>query len=143
MPGWHLRLFFDRYSGVAVEPIESLEFSRYVVDFAPETSLTIGISNSGAVSRTIETLLTSRGRGIRTIAITGSEGSSLASAGDSVLLQTVPELAVEEKNPFAGGVPYGAGSLGLGNYVASLTTLYLCAMRLGETRRAHHCGTAR
>lgn len=126
------RLFFDRYAGVAVEPIESLEFSRYVVDFAPETSLTIGISNSGAVSRTIETLLRSRRRGIRTIAVTGSEGSSLAKAGDSVLLQTVPELAVEEKNPFAGGVPYGAGSLGLGNFVASLTTLYLCAMRLGE-----------
>lgn len=132
--GLSARLFFDRYSGVQTEPLESLEFSRYVSEFIPKGSLTLGISNSGAVSRTIETLLRSRKHGGRTVAITGSEGSALAKAADATLLQTVPDMVREENSPFSAGVPYGAGSLGLGNYVASLTTLYLAALRLGELR---------
>ncbi|MDQ3691288.1 MAG: SIS domain-containing protein [Chloroflexota bacterium] len=134
------RLFFDRYAGVSTEPLEALEFSRYVVDYMPPASLTIAISNSGLVSRTIETLVRARGRGSRTIAVTGREGSPLAQAAESMVLQTVPEMAGEARGPFA-GLPYGSGALGLGNFIASLTTLYLCALRFGELRgtidRAH------
>ena len=114
------------------EPLESLEFSRYCVEFAPEGSLVIGISNSGSVSRTIETLLRSRKRGLKTIAITGSEGSPLAKASEAVLNQTVPEMSKEDRSPLADGAPYGAGSLGLGNFHASLLTLYLIAFRMGR-----------
>jgi len=127
------RLFFDRYAGVSTEPLEALEFSRYVVDFMPPGSLTIAISNSGLVSRTIETLVRARRGGSRTIAVTGREGSPLAQAAESMVLQTVPEMAVEARGPFA-GLPYGSGALGLGNFIASLTTLYLCALRFGELR---------
>lgn len=135
--GLSARLFFDRYSGVGCEPLESLEFSRYVVDFVDaERSLVIGISNSGSVSRTIETLVRSKKRGAHTVAVTGSEGSPLAEAADSVLLQTVPDMVKEEKSPFSGGIGYGAGSLGLGNYVASLVALYVIAMRVGKLKGA-------
>jgi glucosamine 6-phosphate synthetase-like amidotransferase/phosphosugar isomerase protein len=127
------RLFFDRYAGVSTEPLEALEFSRYVVDFMPPDSLTIAISNSGLVSRTIEAVVRARRRGSRTIAVTGREGSPLAQAADSMVLQTVPEMAAEARGPFA-GLPYGSGALGLGNFIASLTTLYLCALRFGELR---------
>lgn len=126
------RLAFDLYSGVPTEPLESLEFSRYHCEFAPEGSLVIAISNSGSVSRTIETIARGRKRGLSTIAITGSAESALAKAGERVLIQTVPELVREEQNPFSGGVPYGLGSLGLGNFAASLISLYLLAFRLGE-----------
>ena len=128
------RLAFDMYSGVPTEPMESLEFSRYGVDFAPPNALVLGISNSGAVSRTIETLVRARKRNLHTVAVTGSAESALARAGEASIIQTVPQLAREERNPFAGGVPYGAGSLGLGNFVASLLTMYLVAFRLGEVR---------
>jgi glutamine---fructose-6-phosphate transaminase (isomerizing) len=128
------RLAFDLYSGVPTEPMESLEFSRYGVEFAPSNTLVLGISNSGAVSRTIETLVRGRKRNLHTVAITGSAESALAQAGDATIIQTVPEFVREERSPFAGGVPYGAGSLGLGNFAASLLTLYLTAFRLGEIR---------
>lgn len=128
------RLFFDRYAGVPTEPVEALEFSRYVVDFMPPGSLTIAISNSGLVSRTIESLGQARRRGSRTIAVTGREGSPLAQAAEAVVLQTVPEMTAEARGPFA-GLPYGSGALGLGNFIASLTTLYLCALRFGELRK--------
>lgn len=128
------RLCFDRYAGIATEPIEALEFSRYVVETMPPDALTIGISNSGAVSRTIEALVRARRRGGRTIAITGRADSPLAQAAGTVLLQTVPEMAVEDRGPFA-GVNHG-GSLGLGNFMASLTTLILAAVRLGVLRGA-------
>jgi glucosamine--fructose-6-phosphate aminotransferase (isomerizing) len=128
------RLAFDLYSGVPTEPMESLEFSRYGVDFAPPTTLVLGISNSGAVSRTIETLVRSGKRKLHTVAITGSADSALAKAGEQTIIQTVSEMVREERSPFAAGVPYGAGSLGLGNFAASLLTLYLIAFRLGEVR---------
>jgi len=86
------------------------------------------------VSRTIETLLRSRKRGLKTIAVTGSEGSPLAKASELVINQTVPEMSKEDRSPLADGAPYGAGSLGLGNFHASLLTLYLLALRLGELR---------
>lgn len=128
------RLAFDLHSGVPTEPMESLEFSRYGADFAPSNSLVLGISNSGSVSRTIETLVRSKARGLSAVAITGSADSPLAKAGQHTIIQTVREMAREERSPFAGGVPYGAGSLGLGNFAASLLTLYLIAFRLGEVR---------
>ena len=37
-----------------IEPVESLEFSRYLVAYLPTDSFVFGVSNSGTVSRTIE-----------------------------------------------------------------------------------------
>ena len=61
------RLAFDKYARIPTEPAESLEFARYLVDYMPSNSLVIGVSNSGEVSRTVETLLAARHRDAQTI----------------------------------------------------------------------------
>ncbi len=123
------RLAFDKHSGVQTEPLESLEFSRYVVDYMPQGSLLFGISNSGQVSRSTESIVLARQRGAKTIAITGNKEGPLAKAAEAVLIQTVPEMAGQRT-----GRRYGSGSLGLGNFLASLLALYLSGLRIGELR---------
>ncbi len=122
--GLAARLAFDMLARIPTEPAESLEFSRYLADFMPANSLVIAVSNSGEVSRTIETLKAAHHFGADTIAITGKPASRLAQAAAGTIVQTVPELG-ESWNP------YSIGALGLGNYTASLATLYLIAIRLG------------
>lgn len=121
------RLAFDMYAGVATEPVESLEFSRYLAEFMPAGSLVIAVSNSGEVARTVETLAAARNHGGHPLAITGKRDSRLAKAASDIIVQTIPSMG-EEWNP------YSIGALGLGNYVASLLTLYLIAMRIGKLR---------
>jgi glutamine---fructose-6-phosphate transaminase (isomerizing) len=125
--GLAARLAFDKYTGIQTEPLQALEFSRYVVDYMPENSLVISISNSGEVARSIEALVLARQRGAYTIAITGNANGRLAAAADDVLIQTVPEYAE------ALGPP-GSGSLGLANFHASLLALYLSALHIGGLR---------
>jgi len=121
------RLAFDKYTGVQTEPLESLEFSRYVVDYMPDNSLVFGISNSGHVSRTIETLVLARQHNADTIAITGNPDGPLARAADASLIQTVPDMAKKRS-------PYSIGTLGVGNFIASLLTLYLSGLHIAELR---------
>ena len=121
------RLAFDKYTGVQTEPLKSLEFSRYAVDYMPDNSLVFGISNSGLVSRTIETLVLARQRNADTIAITGNPDGPLAQAADASLIQTVPDMAKKRS-------PYTIGTIGLGNFIASLLTLYLSGLRIAELR---------
>ncbi len=125
--GLAARLAFDKYAGVATEPAESLEFARYLADYIPAESLVIGVSNSGEVSRTVETLLVAQRRNAHTIAITGKPESRLARAGSATIVQSVPSFG-------EGWNPYSIGALGLGNYLASLITLYMVAFRLGVLR---------
>jgi len=122
------RLAFDKYTGVQTEPLRSLEFSRYVVDYMPDNSLVFGISNSGLVSRTIEALILARQRNADTIAITGNPDGPLARAADASLIQTVPDMAVNW-GPYDGAV-----TLVLGSFIASLLTLYLSGLRIAELR---------
>ncbi len=121
------RLAFDKYTGVQTEPLESLEFSRYVVQHMPQDSLLFGISNSGLVSRSIESIILARARGAYTIAITGNREGPLAQAADAVLIQTVPGMAEDWGHAFP-------AALGLGNFAASLLTLYLSGLRIAEMR---------
>src|SRR6185437_2275114 len=51
--GLATRLAFQRYAGVHVEPVQALEFSRYLVDSLPAHSAVIAVSNSGEVTRTV------------------------------------------------------------------------------------------
>ena len=61
--------------GTMVEPVESLEFSRYLVSYIPKGSFVFGVSNSGTVSRTIEGVSLARERGAWTFAVTVSAAS--------------------------------------------------------------------
>jgi glucosamine--fructose-6-phosphate aminotransferase (isomerizing) len=75
----------------------------------------------------VETLYWGRQAGAYTISITGKPTSRLAQVGHASIIQTVHTLG-ETWNP------YSIGALGLGNYIASLITLYLIAFRLGHLR---------
>ncbi len=126
--GLAARLAFEKYAGITTEPIEALEFSRYVADYVPADSLVISISNSGSVARTVETALYARAQGATSIGITGTAGSPLAAAVGHVLIQNIPELTEDWG-------PYGVGSLSLGNFHATLVTLLQIAFRLGALRQ--------
>ncbi len=131
MPDILRDLAFEKYCGIQTEPIEALEFSRYKVDYLPAGSLVISISNSGQVKRTVETVRRAKKRGAYTVAITGNESGPLAMEADAVLIQSVPEM-LENVGP------NNVVALGLGNFTASLLTLYLSALQLGKLRGVTH-----
>lgn len=112
--GVSVRLYFEQITGLQCEPIEALEYSRYHVDFAPENSVLVSISNSGTVSRAIEAVLRSKKRGIKTIAVTKHPESPLAAAADYVIGAIIP--------------PMPAGAVGTRSYTASLLGAYLIAL---------------
>jgi glucosamine--fructose-6-phosphate aminotransferase (isomerizing) len=115
------KLAMERWTGLPVEVLPSMEFSRYSAETAGADSLVVCLSNSGRVSRTIEAARVARSRGATVVAVTGRSESDLAASADIVLSQRVetPEL------------PSGAGSLGLANYLVSLLGLYSLALELG------------
>ena len=115
--GLATRLAFERWTGIPTEALESLEFSRYAVDFAPPGSWVICVSNSGRVARTVECALYAQQHGLYPIAITYHSESNLAKASSAVL-------------PFRyTDVGFGPGTL---SYLASLVGLYVVALRTGE-----------
>lgn len=157
------RLFYDRYVGLPVEPVEGMEFSRYVAPYTVmEDALVVVISNSGRVSRTVEAALQSRRRGATTIAATAYADRPLAQEADGVILGSLPnvrqtladlETAVSDgalsdnvwdlSEPGAAqrlarriglGGPFQLLMLGLGAYYASLLILYLIGLRLAVLR---------
>lgn len=154
-----VRLFYDKYVGLPVEPVEGMEFSRYVAPYAvSEDALVVAISNSGRVSRTVEAAIQSRRRGALTIAATAYADRPLAQEADAVILGSLPnvrdtlanlETAVSDgalsddvwdlSEPGAAqrlarqigiGGSFQLLMLGLGAYFASLLILYLIGLRL-------------
>jgi len=121
-----VRLAFEMFSGYRMEPIEALEFSRYSVDSLPAASLVIGVSAGGDKSRTIEALVEARKRGARTWALTGVPDSPLGQQADVVLVHNERDL---RPAPIPGGP---GGVFSLGNYLASVLTLYEVAFELGR-----------
>lgn len=157
------RLFYDKYVGLPVEPVEGMEFSRYVAPYTvTEDALVVAISNSGRVSRTVEAAIQSRRRGATTIAATAYADRPLAQEADAVILGSLPnvratladlETAVSDgalsnnvwdlSEPGAAqrlarkiglGGPFQLLMLGLGAYYASLLILYLIGLRLAVLR---------
>ena len=112
--GLSTRLAFEAWSGLRTEALQAMEFSRYVVDYAPKDSLVIATSNSGRVSRTIECVKKANDRGLTTIGLTSNRDSSLASEAKVVIDLDYPERR------FAPGTS---------SYTASLLTLYALALQ--------------
>ena len=123
---------FESIAGLPTEAHNAMSFSRYgVVNFdlpsypqRAQTSLVIGISVSGSVTRTIEGVLRARARGLRTLAVTSSTSTPIAQAAGAVLTTHVPDL------PNAAGVQVP----GSRSYLASLLMLFVCALRIAEGR---------
>ncbi|HEV8534586.1 MAG TPA: SIS domain-containing protein [Candidatus Limnocylindria bacterium] len=117
------RLAFDMHSGCRMEPVEALEFSRYIVGNISERSAVIGVSAGGNKSRTIEAMRRARAAGALTIALTGKEGTAFARETDLAIHQNEADYRVP--------APAGEGTFKIGNYVASIVSLYVVALDLG------------
>lgn len=115
--GLATRLAFERWSGIPTEALESLEFSRYVVDYAPSGSWVVCVSNSGRVARTRECALFAKQHGLFPVAVTFDPDSPLAQLCEATLAYRYTDVG------------FGPGTL---SYLASLVSLYVIALRVGE-----------
>jgi glucosamine--fructose-6-phosphate aminotransferase (isomerizing) len=118
------RLAFEKHSGLRMEPLEALEFSRYTVNHLSRGAIVIGISAGGDKSRTIEAIKEANRNGLRTIAIVGVADSPLATEANFKILQN-------ERDTRPSPIPETSGVFALGNYLASLVTLFAIAFELG------------
>jgi glucosamine--fructose-6-phosphate aminotransferase (isomerizing) len=115
--GLAAQLAFERWSGIPTQALPALELSRYEVEHAPAGSWAVCVSNSGKVVRTVEAATRARERGLRAFAVTYDADSRLAGAADHT-------IAYRYDDP-----GFGPGTI---SYLASLTALYVLAIRLGR-----------
>ena len=127
-------LAFEALTGLPVEPMTALQFARYAAGYlpktGPKTNLVIGLSVSGAVSRTKEALRLAREAGATTVALTATPGSVVANAAELIFMATTA--------PFPD--PPGVHTPGVRSYLASQLGLLYVAVRIGEVRG--HLSTA-
>jgi glucosamine--fructose-6-phosphate aminotransferase (isomerizing) len=115
--GMATRLAFEDWAGIPTEALQSLEFSRYYVNYAPKDGMVITVSNSGRVSRTIEAVKKARARGLVTIAATSNFKEGISQVANHAI-----DLAYSERR-FAPGTS---------SYMASMVVQYCLAIYLAE-----------
>ncbi|MBI9045018.1 MAG: SIS domain-containing protein [Anaerolineaceae bacterium] len=115
--GMAARFAFQEWSGIQTEAVYALEFSRYLVKHAPKNSLVLAVSNSGIVSRTMETLIQGRKYGLITIAATSNLKEGISQEAEFTI-----DLAYSERR-FAPGTS---------SYMASLIVQFCLAIYLAE-----------
>lgn len=121
-------LAFGQLAALPCRALTAMHFGRYLAPYLPLSNshnLVLGVSASGQVSRTIETLDLARQAGATTVAVTGSQTSPLAGVGELILQTVVPPLPDE----LSGLIVPGARS-----YIASQLALYILAIHLGQMR---------
>jgi glucosamine--fructose-6-phosphate aminotransferase (isomerizing) len=104
-------------SGIPVDALESLEFSRYAVRTAPTGSLVVAVSNSGEVSRSVEALKFAGQAGLKTLGVTYNPGSRLAKNADSIINYDYRDVG------------FGPGTM---SYIASVLCLLAVGIRVAE-----------
>jgi glucosamine 6-phosphate synthetase-like amidotransferase/phosphosugar isomerase protein len=120
------RLYMTKATGRFIEPVEALEFSRYIVADLPADSFVFGVSNSGTVSRTIEGIRLARERGAWTFAVTVSADNKLARTAETLIKVNAPP-AIKQR---ADGSPMATpGSI---TYTASMLGLFIASLAIGE-----------
>ncbi|MBT3241174.1 MAG: SIS domain-containing protein [Chloroflexi bacterium] len=115
--GMATRFAFEEWAGIPTEAVQSLEFSRYLVKYAPKNSMALMVSNSGKVSRTIESAIKAKAHGLLTVGATSNFESGLSKEVDYVI-----DLAYSERR-FAPGTS---------SYMASMIVQYCMAIFLAE-----------
>ncbi len=121
-----VRSFMMKATGLFVEPVEALEFSRYLVEDLPDDSFVFGISNSGTVSRTIEGVRLARDRGAWTFAVTVSADNNLARAAETLIkVNATPNIKIQAD----GSRVVTPGTI---TYTGSMLGLYAAAIAFGE-----------
>lgn len=104
-------------TGLPVDALESLEFSRYAVRTAPPGSLVVAVSNSGEVSRSVEALKFARQAGLKTLGVTYNPGSRLAQNGEAIINYDYRDVG------------FGPGTM---SYVASVLSVLAVGIRVAE-----------
>jgi len=119
---------FETLTKLPDDPMPSMLFGRYAAGLippsGPKTNIVIGISVSGAVSRTAEAVRMGRQAGATTLALTATPGSPLAKEADVMVDVPVPSFP----DPVNMVVP------GVRSYFTSQVGLYLLAIRFAEVR---------
>ncbi|MDO9547232.1 MAG: SIS domain-containing protein [Pelolinea sp.] len=121
-------LAFESLTRLPDDPMASMLFGRYAAGFIPQsgpkTNLVIGISVSGAVSRTAEALRMGGQAGATTVALTATPDSIVGKAAKIILDVPVPEFPS----------PEGMVIPGVRSYFTSQVGLFLIAIRIAEIR---------
>ncbi len=104
-------------SGIDAMAMESLEFSRYELDFAQPEDWLVATSNSGKVSRTIECVIRARKQGLKTWGISYNPQGRLAIEAERTLFYTY------------GDVGFGPGTI---SYTASMVAQITLAAALAD-----------
>jgi len=111
------------WTGLPVQPMVSMEASRYVDHGRPPLSgrnrglLVVAISSSGEAARLVEATHRLRALGAITLAVTASPASRVARAAEKILDISIPA---------SGPAP------GTRSYIASLLGIYLLSIRIAE-----------
>ena len=120
------RQFMSKATRRHVEPVESLEFSRYLVEDLPNNSFVFGVSNSGTVSRTIEGVRLAREKGAWTFGVTVNPQSKLAQTAETLLrVNAMDNIKLQPD----GSRVITPGTL---TYTASMLGLFTAAIAIGE-----------
>jgi glutamine---fructose-6-phosphate transaminase (isomerizing) len=109
-----------------IEPVESLEFARYLVSYIPDHAFVFGVSNSGTVSRTIEGVRLARERGAWTFAVTVSAANRLAQTAETLIKVNATPNIKERPDGTRVVTP------GTVTYTASMLGLCLAGVAFGE-----------
>ena len=118
--GMAARLAIQDWSGIWVEPVESLEF-RYLAGGLSDTSMVVGVSVSGQVQRTLDCLEVARDRGALTIGLSGTPNSKIHTSAEHVI-----DIGVRGRE--TGPVPQTV------TFLANLAALYWLGLTSGLDR---------
>jgi glucosamine 6-phosphate synthetase-like amidotransferase/phosphosugar isomerase protein len=137
--GLALRSYLTAATNRWFEPVEALEFSRYLVGDLPASACVIGVSNSGTVARTIEGVRLARERGAWTFAVTVRDDNALARTAETLLRIAAPPNIKQRSDGTAlvtpGTLSYTASLLGVAGAGLALGE-HLGALDAGERERA-------
>lgn len=115
--GLAARYAIERWTALPTEALEALEFSRYAVRNAPKNSLAVAVSNSGRVSRTVESLRYARQHGLATLGVTYNPDGALAQEADRILKYDYRDVG------------FGPGTM---SYLASVLALLVTGLGVAE-----------
>lgn len=113
------RFAFEEWAQIPTEAVQAMDFSRYLVNYAPKNSVLVAVSNSGRLARTIESVIQGKKKGLLTIGATSNLESGLSQEADLVI-----DLMYSERR-FAPGTS---------SYMASMVVEYCLAIYFAEVK---------
>jgi glucosamine--fructose-6-phosphate aminotransferase (isomerizing) len=117
--GLATELAFETLTGLAVDVQPSLQGGRYAIPSLTAPAVVFSVSHSGRVSRTIETVVLARARGLDTVAVSGNPDSPISR---------------EARWTLAHQLVTGGQTPGVRSYTQAQLFLVLAAIYIGECR---------